>query len=92
MVLHEVFSIQCFSAIRIGSTERNFRKMTSLSNLKADVKSTEFSERAKILLFAGEDVALKLERIAAAEQIWIETLFGVIYQAFKAQGRTIKCF
>ena len=30
--------------------------------LKADFQSVEFSERAEILLFVGENVALKLNR------------------------------
>ena len=30
--------------------------------IKADFQSAEFSERAEILLFAGENVALKLNR------------------------------
>ena len=30
--------------------------------IKADFQSVEFSERAEILLFAGENVALKLNR------------------------------
>ena len=32
------------------------------SALKADFQSVQFSERAEILLFAGENVALKLNR------------------------------
>ena len=31
-------------------------------SLKADLQSVEFSERAEILLFAGENVALKLKK------------------------------
>ena len=37
---------------------RNFTK--KFSHLKADFQSVEFSERAEILLFARENVALKL--------------------------------
>ena len=34
----------------------------SYIGVKADFQSVEFSERAEILLFAGENVALKLNR------------------------------
>ena len=34
----------------------------SFVSVKADFQSVQFSERAEILLFAGENVALKLNR------------------------------
>ena len=40
----------------------NTISISSVALLKADFQSAEYSERAEILLFAGEKVALKLNR------------------------------
>ena len=66
-------SDQIASTFLIRSTDHSWRliglllqisisRSEAMFEVKADFQSVEFSERAEILLFAGENVALKLNR------------------------------
>ena len=61
---NDIISIPIVVVCTFGSYE-------SLPCLKANFQSVEFSERAEILLFTRENVALKLNWIVTAEQHFI---------------------
>ena len=63
--------VYCYFLHRINSKLDKMYLIQYSLICQADFQSVEFSERAEILLFAGENVALKNELIVMAEQLSI---------------------